>query len=247
MSELQGAGKIWAIVPAAGLGKRMGSDKPKQYLVLQGKTVLEHSIERLLNVPEIAGVIVALHESDNYWPSIAISNHPEVKVVRGGEERMHSVINALEFLKTINPDPRQFVLIHDAVRPCVRVADIRKLIHTLHKDEVGGLLAAPLVDTLKRSDAQGRVAETINRQHCWRALTPQMFRIGLLEKSFEILLNRKQIASDEAAALEVSGFRPKIVEGNSDNIKLTLPGDLVLMDFILTAQLTHNPSLQAQA
>lgn len=236
MTELQGTSSIWAIVPAAGVGKRMASGTPKQYLSIHGKTILEHSIERLLSVVDIAGVIVAIHEQDKIWANLAISKHPQVKVVLGGQERMHSVMNALRFLKTINNQQNQFVLVHDAVRPCVRASDIQKLIHALSTDDVGGLLAAPLVDTLKRSDAQGRVAETIDRSHCWRAQTPQMFRIALLKKSFEVLLNRKRIVSDEAAALEASGFKPKIIEGHSDNIKLTLPGDLALVEAILTAQ-----------
>jgi len=244
MTELQGTSsrlnsdnaKIWAIVPAAGLGKRMGSDKPKQYLALKKKTIIEYSIERLLMVPAIAGVIVVIHKQDNIWSSLAISEHPKVKMVYGGDERMHSVINALKFLKTFTDQQNKFVLVHDAVRPCVRVTDIQKLINEASSDEVGALLAAPLVDTLKRSDAQGRVSETIDRNHCWRAQTPQMFRIALLEKSLEVLLNRKLVASDEAAALEASGFKPKIVEGHSDNIKLTLPTDLALIEAILTAQ-----------
>jgi len=234
---------IWAIVPAAGIGKRMSSDIPKQYLAILGKTILEHTIERLLAVKKITGVLVCISHNDQHWKNLAITKKPSVESVEGGVERMHSVYNALNYLvenhfsKNNNSHANPFVLVHDAVRPCVSVLDIEKLIENLSEDEVGGLLATPAVDTLKRVNEQGRVVETISRENCWRAQTPQMFRLGLLKKSIELQLNRKQVVSDEAGAMEAAGFQPKIVEGSQENIKLTLPSDLPLLEGILLRQI----------
>lgn len=242
--------KIWAIVPAAGIGKRMESDTPKQYLKILDKTILEHTIERLLSVSNIEGVLVCVSRNDLNWQNLAIVKHKNVLSVYGGQERMHSVYNALNFLEkhlgkasasnTINP----FVLVHDAVRPCVRGEDIKQLIKALENDNVGGLLATPAVDTLKRVNDYGRVIETLARENCWRAQTPQMFRSALLQKSIELLMNREQVASDEAAAMEAAGFSAKIVEGSQENIKLTLPSDLLLLEAILSRQINEAHTLE---
>lgn len=226
----------WAIVPAAGIGSRMNSDIPKQYLPLLGRTVLEHTLERLVNIDLIEGVVVCLSRQDSHWESLAISRHKKIVTVNGGAERMHSVYKALTFLEKEHGLQQEFVLVHDAVRPCVKSEDIEKLILAVAADEVGGLLATPAVDTLKRVDDNKRVIETLPREACWRAQTPQMFRLALLCKSIELLLNRNRIASDEAAAIEAAGFQPLIVEGSQENIKLTLPRDLALMETLLAGQ-----------
>ena len=252
--------KIWAIVPAAGIGKRMSIGasndapngissatlaSPKQYLSLCGKTIIEHSVERLLSVPQIKGVLVCVSQSDEHWQSLDISKNDSVISVHGGKERMHSVYNALNYLqknilKSEEPNVNnQFVLVHDAVRPCVLVSDIENLIKKISNDKVGGLLATPAVDTLKRVDSDCRVIETLPRDECWRAQTPQMFKIELLKKSIELLLSQNKVASDEAGAIEAAGFQAKVVEGAQENIKLTLPSDLPLLEAILSSQLNQ--------
>jgi len=279
--------KYWVIVPAAGIGSRMQSEIPKQYLPLRNvgsfishgiesdtdKTVIEHSIHRLLAVPAVAGVVVCIREDDSYWNNLAVSDHPRVFSVIGGEERMHSVYQALVWLQTqdklcftttdsdaVDPDAidvsrkvaatnttntnvsknslnkNDFVLVHDAVRPCIRTKDVESLIRQLNEDTVGGLLASPLVDSLKRVDKQGAVIESVQRDNCWRAQTPQMFRLSILKKSIETQLHRKQIVSDEASAVEALGLQVKVVEGASDNLKLTLPSDLLLLNAVIQAQ-----------
>lgn len=232
----QSGQRFWAIVPAAGIGARMNSDIPKQYLPLLGRTVLEHTLERLVNIDLIEGVVVCLSCQDMHWASLAISRHEKIVTVNGGAERMHSVYKALHFLQKEQGLQQEFVLVHDAVRPCVKSEDIEKLILAVVDDEVGGILATPAVDTLKRVDENNRVIETLPRESCWRAQTPQMFRLALLCKSIELLLNRNRLASDEAAAIEASGLQPLIVEGSQENIKLTLPTDLALMETLLAGQ-----------
>lgn len=231
---------FWVIVPAAGIGKRMSSAIPKQYLKLQGKTVLEHTIARLLSVNRIRGVLVCLARNDEHWHSLAIASHERVHTVHGGQERMHSVYNALSYLKANHQVSDEFVLVHDAVRPCVRKLDVERLIAAVDKKEgdfeAGAILATPAVDTLKRVDVKHRILETLERENCWRAQTPQMFRLNLLQRSIEVLLNRNQIASDESAVMEASGLQPGIVEGSQENIKLTLPADIPLLEAILGVQ-----------
>lgn len=231
--------KMWVIVPAAGIGSRMESDTPKQYLRVLGKTILEHTLERLLTISAVEGVLVCLAENDTFWKELPISKHESVLSVQGGSERMHSVYNALNFLQKHFKQPNDFssfVLVHDAVRPCVHREDIEKLISELSLDEVGGLLATPAVDTLKRVNENKRVTETLSRERCWRAQTPQMFRMTILKKSIELLLNRGQVVGDESSAMEASGFSVKVVEGSQENIKLTLPSDLPLLEAILKSQ-----------
>jgi 2-C-methyl-D-erythritol 4-phosphate cytidylyltransferase len=243
------APQVWVIVPAAGVGKRMTSDIPKQYLSILGKTIIEHTIERLLEVSYVAGVVVCVARNDDHWKSLTISQHKSVQSVQGGIERMHSVYNALTFLqkkelqikelqsKVTDKQENPFVLVHDAVRPCVLKSDIEKLIDELSLDEVGGLLATPAVDTIKKVNDYGRVVETLPRENCWRAQTPQMFRLNLLQKSIELLLGSGEIANDESEAMEIAGYPAKVIEGSQENIKLTLPSDLALIESILKTQL----------
>ena len=264
----EGQSGFWVIVPAAGIGKRMASDIPKQYLPILGKTILEYTVERLLEVSAVAGVLVCVARNDKYWNDLAISKHPSVQSVQGGTERMHSVYNALnylqkellqkEMLQEESPQNKKlrteisseqespFVLVHDAVRPCVKRADIEHLMNELVQDEVGGLLATPAVDTLKKVNEQGRVVETLPRDNCWRAQTPQMFRLNLLQKSIELQLGREQIASDESGAMEAAGYSVKVIEGSQENIKLTLPSDLALIESILKAQLSASEKVFAK-
>ncbi len=231
-----GVEPLWAVVPAAGVGRRMGGSVPKQYLPLGGRRVIECTLERLLAVPGMEAVYVALAENDAWWPEGPFAGDDRVRRVAGGEERAHSVLNALRVLER-DAGGRGWVLVHDAARPCVRVADVERLIDEVATHPVGGILASPLHDTIKRTGAgECVVRATIPREELWRALTPQMFRIGMLCQALENALMRGQQVTDEASAMELAGRYPLLVEGHADNIKITHPEDLALAAFYLDRQ-----------
>lgn len=225
----------WALVPAAGIGKRMGSSIPKQYLLLAGRPVIVHALITLLEHPRIAGVVVAIGAEDEWWPLVAarLTVAKQLLVVTGGAERCHSVLNGLEALREQGA-PNDWVLVHDAARPCLTAGDLDRLLAELADDPVGGLLAIPVRDTLKQADAAGRVATTVDRSQFWHALTPQMFRLGMLHQALCAALARGLLVTDEAAAMEAAGFVPRLVEGRADNLKITRPEDLALAEFYLT-------------
>lgn len=227
--------RYWVAVPAAGIGTRMGHRLPKQYLPLYGKTVIAHTLDRLSRHPAIRGMVVALAENDPHWPELAIECATEMWVTTGGPERCHSVLAALQTLRrTARPD--DWVLVHDAARPCVRVEDIDRLIKTLSGHPVGGLLALPVRDTIKRGDGGGRVVETVDRTGLWHALTPQMFRLGPLVGAISAALEKGDVVTDEAQAMELAGVRPYLIEGRADNIKITRVQDLALAEVYLRHQ-----------
>ncbi len=225
----------WALIPAAGVGKRMGSSIPKQYLPLAGRPVIAHALATLLDHPRIAGAVVAIGAEDEWWPTVAaeLTAIKPLWVITGGAERCHSVTNGLEALRE-RVDPADWVLVHDAARPCLRCEDLDRLLAKLAGDPVGGLLAVPVRDTLKQVDAAGRVAATVDRSRLWHALTPQMFRLGMLREALGAALRRGLLVTDEAAAMEAAGFAPRLVEGRADNLKITQPEDLALAEFYLT-------------
>jgi 2-C-methyl-D-erythritol 4-phosphate cytidylyltransferase len=222
----------WAVVPAAGVGKRMGSDIPKQYLPLAGKTVIEHTVANLLQHRHIQTIVVATSCEDRWWSEYFSSDNERIIQVTGGEERCHSVCNGLKHLMRLAP-PEDWVLVHDAARPCLRGEDMDRLIETLHDHPIGGLLALPVSDTLKRASAKGEVLETVNREGLWRAMTPQMFRLGKLYKSLMEVIAAGVQVTDEASAMEWAGFSPRLVEGYPDNIKITHPQDLIQAEAFL--------------
>ena len=231
----------WAIVPAAGSGSRMGNSQPKQYLPLQGKPILQHTLERL-SLPRIKGIVVCIAENDSDWQTLTL---PETIIsVIGGTERCHSVLNGLQALQQ-HAQPNDWVLVHDAARPCVRPSDIDKLMTQLAEHPVGGLLAIPVRDTMKRVAAfepmgtgkqEVEVVETVNRENLWHALTPQMFRLAALTFALQNVLNQHEIVTDESQAMEKLGHRPVLIEGHADNIKVTLPQDLKLAELYLQQQ-----------
>ncbi len=225
--------KYWAVVPAAGVGKRMNADRPKQYLPLLDKTVIEHTLMRLLKADVFSAVAVSISEEDPYWPELDIASNENVITAAGGKERADSVLSALKAIRTLASDD-DWVLVHDAARPCITTIDIIHLINSLKTDDVGGILALSSHDTLK--NVQGDfIVETLDRRHIWRALTPQMFRYGLLKSALEAAEGNPAI-TDEASALELKGLQPKIVEGRPDNIKITRPEDLALAQFYMEHQ-----------
>lgn len=223
--------RCFAVVPAAGRGRRMGSEIPKQYLTLAGKPVLQHTLERLLAVSDIEIIVVALAADDKRWFDLPLSRHPRIRVTQGGAERASSVLGGLKTLEAEAKD-RDWVIVHDAARPCLRPADVEKLLETLAGDDIGGILALPSVDTLKEVEA-GVIRRTPARHCIWRALTPQLFRYRLLHQALEQALAQGMVVTDESSAVELAGYQPKIVEGNPDNIKITRPEDLPLAEFIL--------------
>jgi 2-C-methyl-D-erythritol 4-phosphate cytidylyltransferase len=225
---------FWAVVPAAGAGKRMGGPIPKQYLEIAGKPVLQHTLERLLSVECLAGIQVALSPEDGYWPDLPCAANPRIRAVPGGRERADSVFSALVHLKD-RAQPEDWVLVHDAARLCLTRADVLKLIAALAGDPVGGILALPVSDTLKTVE-DGRITGSPDRNRVWRALTPQMFRYGLLKAALRAAAEQGHVVTDESSALELAGHRPKIVEGRPDNLKITRPEDLPLAAFYLERQ-----------
>lgn len=223
--------KYWAVVPAAGKGLRMGIKKPKQYLTIAGKTILEHSLSALLSHEKIVKVVVALSPEDEYWRTLPIASHPKILTIEGGVERCHSVYNAVEFLQTYAYD-NDFVLVHDAARPLLSHEDVEKLILETMHDDVGGLLGVPIHATIKMVNESNKVCETIPRRHLWRAFTPQIFRYGVLQRALSQTLPDNP-TSDSAKAVEQLGLQPLMVEGRSDNIKITRPSDLLWAEKLL--------------
>lgn len=230
---------IWAVLPAAGVGRRMGSAVPKQYLSVAGTPVLLHSLRRLLAVSKVEKIAVVIHPEDALWPSLQDAYAAEltdrILTVAGGDERYQSVLNGLEALRG-SAQADDWVLVHDAVRPCVRSADIEEMIEQLGRHDVGGLLGSPVDNTLKRVDSNAAVVETVDRGSYWNALTPQMFRYGLLLEAIQAVVASGEMVTDESAAMESAGHRPVMVAGNKDNIKITHATDLVVAEQILDSQ-----------
>lgn len=227
--------RVWAVVPAAGVGARMGAEVPKQYLPLLGRPLIEHTLERLLSHPRIAGVVVAVAAGDGRWRALGLAGQPGVTTVTGGAERCHSVLNALAWLLGQGRGGA-WVLVHDAARPCLSHGEIDRLLETLADDPVGGLLGLPVRDTMKRAGAQDRVAGTVPREGLWHALTPQMFRTGALHAALGSALARGELVTDESSAMELAGHAPRLVPGRPENIKVTRPEDLALAELYLRQQ-----------
>jgi len=223
-----------ALVPAAGTGSRFAAGAPKQYLPLAGQPMILHALATLLRVPGIARVIVLLAPHDSYWETLPLGDLPgNVGTMRcGGETRAATVGNALERLAD-DLASEDWVLVHDAARPCVRAQRISALLAELGDDPVGGLLAQPLADTLKASEG-GRVARTIPRAGLWQAQTPQMFRYGVLRRALREA--GPAAITDEAQAVEALGLAPRLVPGGADNLKVTFAEDLALAAAILAAR-----------
>ena len=229
---------IWAIIPAAGSGARMSSAVPKQYLPVRGKPVILHTLERICAHAHVRGVVVGIAMDDAHWPGVKNEITRLAKfqgAYQGGARRAETVLNGLNALADRAKD-MDWAMVHDAVRPCVRHADIDLLIRAVTENTEGGLLAVPISDTVKRTDNAGRVEETVPRDGLWRALTPQMFRVGALRTALREALASGIEVTDEAAAMERVGIRPRVVAGQPDNIKVTVPGDIALAEFFLAQQ-----------
>ena len=214
----------------------MSTNIPKQYLPLADKTVLEHTLDTLLSCRQFAGVVLVLSAGDGYWESIQgryLDQSLETTI--GGAERCHSVLNGLKQLAG-RASEDDWVLVHDAARPCVRLSDIETLISTLSSSTDGGLLGVPVADTMKRADSEQRITATVDREGLWHAYTPQMFRVGQLRAALQHAIDNDLLVTDEASAMEHAGYQPRMVQGQRDNIKITVPADLELAAWYLQAR-----------
>jgi 2-C-methyl-D-erythritol 4-phosphate cytidylyltransferase len=222
--------RFFGLVPAAGSSSRFGTAGPKQYSLLAGKPMLYHSIERLLAAPEVEVVFVVLAPADTDFRNHDWSRFGErlAPLYCGGASRRDSVLNGLVAAGS-TVDPNDWILVHDAARPCLGKTELQRLIEAAGGDEVGGILAVPVSDTLKRADDDQRIVETEPRHGMWRAQTPQMFRHGMLLRA----LRDAEHVTDDASAVEALGYKPKLVRGSTKNLKVTFPSDLEIAGGIL--------------
>ncbi len=229
---------FWAVVPAAGIGKRMLSDCPKQYLNINDFSILYHSIKVFLQHPRISGVVIALNEKDPYWQDtkkqLPQFNKPIIEAI-GGKERSDSVLSALKQLKSYQTD-NCWAMVHDAARPCLLKEDVDKLIKAVEEYPTGALLGLPIVDTIKRCNQDNEIEQTVCREQLWRALTPQCFQLDTLTTALEQAYAMQHVITDEASAIELLGLKPKMIAGDPDNIKVTLAADLLQAKKFLAQQ-----------
>ena len=233
--------RYFVVIPAACSGRRFAASVPKQYAPLGGSTVIEHALAPFEADADCAGIVVAVSADDTWWPAIAARRGRLIETAPGGEQRAHSVRNALRVLAGRARDD-DWIMVHDAARPCFTAGDLHALKRELAPHPVGGLLAVPLADTLKRALEPGvhasHVDETLDRNGLWRAATPQVFRLGVLLRALESALESQRLPTDEAQAIEWTGQRPQLVAGRADNIKVTTADDLALAAAILAARQT---------
>ncbi|MDO8861250.1 2-C-methyl-D-erythritol 4-phosphate cytidylyltransferase [Haliea sp. E1-2-M8] len=227
--------RCWGVIPAAGIGARMAAAQPKQYLEVAGKSLLQHSLDALLAIAAVEAVVVALGEGDARAPALVANSR--VRLAVGGARRADSVLAALRVLQEFAHED-DWVLVHDAARPCLLPADGERLVAAVLASGTGALLAEPVVDTIKRVAADGRVLGTLDRSQLWRAQTPQMFRLGELVGALEGALWAGAAITDEASAMEWAGHPVAVVPGSSRNLKVTVPQDLALAAFYLSESIT---------
>ena len=239
--------RYWLVMPAAGVGRRFGTTRPKQYASLRGLTVIEWALAPFLEDPSCAGIAVALADEDPYWAEVAArldslpGRKPDLIRAEGGAERSHTVRKGLEALRA-RAKADDWVLVHDAARPCLSSSDLQHLLTSLGSHPVGGILATPAADTLKRAGAGAEIEQTVDRAGLWRALTPQMFRYERLCEALDRALATGRLPTDEAQALEWMGERPVLVQGSAANIKITSADDLVLAAALLKAHASPPPA-----
>lgn len=226
--------RVWALIPAAGIGSRMGSDIPKQYLTIGNKTILEHTLDIFLKLPVIYKVVIALHPDDSHWQQLSIK-HDKILTVDGGDERVDSVQNALNKISEFDGD-KDWVLVHDAARPCLSPTHIDNLIKAKATSPDGVILAVPSFDTVKVTNDQQTIEKTVPRETVWLAQTPQFFSVEVLGDAIERSLADGLLITDEASAVEAQGYHPSLVIGSKKNIKVTEYEDLVIASLFLSHQ-----------
>jgi 2-C-methyl-D-erythritol 4-phosphate cytidylyltransferase len=231
--------RYFLVMPAAGSSRRFSASIPKQYAALGASTVIEHSLALFESDPDCAGIVVVTASDDATWPAIAARRARLVDTAPGGAQRAHSVRAGLHALASRVRDD-DWIMVHDAARPCLAAADLAHLKKEIGAHEIGGLLAIPLADTLKRAlrtDGNAPAVDaTVDRADLWRAATPQVFRFGALLRALDAALAAQRLPTDEAQALEWAGHRPRLVPGRADNIKVTTADDLALAAAILSAR-----------
>ncbi|TXJ10345.1 MAG: 2-C-methyl-D-erythritol 4-phosphate cytidylyltransferase [Acinetobacter sp.] len=233
------APKLWAVLPAAGSGRRFSTTELKQYQMISGKTVLEHSVTALYQLP-LAGCVIAISPQDTFAQQIDFQ-HP-IEFCLGGQERVDSVLAGLYHLKHL-AQADDYVLVHDAARPCLHRAQIEQILAFCQSNEAAAILAVPVRDTLKKANAEYLIDKTISREQLWQAQTPQIVKYALLMQALETAIVQKSLVTDEASALELLDIPVKLLLGRTDNLKITYPEDLALADFILTAFHLGNTAL----
>lgn len=234
MNSLQ-VPKLWAVIPAAGSGSRFSQQELKQYQRIQDKTVLEHTVTRMHQL-DLTGCVLVMAAEDHFGKTLPFQSSDKNHFCVGGKERVDSVLNALNYLTQIAAE-EDWVLVHDAARPCVSLASLEQLVATAISQDCSAILATPVRDTLKKSIQEDlSISQTVSREYLWQAQTPQMSKIGVLKSAIEQALAANTLITDEASALEFVGERVVMVVGRADNIKITYPDDLVLAKLILAAQ-----------
>ncbi len=234
----------WAVIPAAGFGQRFadpvakssGQSVPKQYVSILGKSVIEHSLYAILRACPGVHIVVAIADNDPYWARLEISSHPQIHAVSGGAQRSDSVLAGLNSLQG-RAGAQDWVLVHDAARPCVAAHDIGLMLAALKGHDAGGLLSIPVVDTLKRADSTGHVKQTVDRNALHQAQTPQVFRYGVLYEALTSATAAGVAVSDESSAVERLGYKVMLHPGRRDNIKLTYHADLAYIEATLRQRL----------
>ena len=224
------------LIPCAGTGSRAGTAQPKQYQTIAGAPMVMHTVQALAGVPRVASGWVVLAPDDNFdWPSAGWPGHFQ-RVACGGPSRAHSVYNGLQAMRSAGVPPQDWVLVHDAARCLVQPDAVAQLMSACEDDPVGGLLALPLPDTLK-TEAGGRVVDTVAREHKWLAQTPQMFHLQALHDALAAVAESGFAGiTDEASAMERQGRMPRLVEGSAQNFKVTYPADFALAEAILRSR-----------
>ena len=229
--------RLWAVVPAAGSGSRFSKTELKQYQYIQNHTVLEHTVNRL-NSLDLAGCVLAIGENDNFARTLYFDHKEKLHFCLGGVERVNSVFNALIYLSDI-ADEDDWVLVHDAARPCVTQENLQLLVNTAIAHNQSAILAIPVRDTLKLVHTENQIEKTVSRELLWQAQTPQMAKLKILKNALETALANHIVITDEASALEYINQAVQVVQGRSDNIKITYADDLELARLILQSQNSH--------
>ena len=229
--------RLWAVVPAAGSGSRFSKTELKQYQYIQNRTVLEHTVNRL-NTLDLAGCVLAIGENDNFARTLSFDHKEKLHFCLGGVERVNSVFNALIYLSDI-ADEDDWVLVHDAARPCVTQENLQLLVNTAIAHNQSAILAIPVRDTLKLVHTENQIEKTVSRELLWQAQTPQMAKLKILKNALETALANDIVITDEASALEYINQAVQVVQGRSDNIKITYADDLELARLILQSQNSH--------
>lgn len=223
------------VIAGGGSGKRMNRRVPKQYLEISGKTVIEHSMNAFLNHDMVSGVVVVTPPDDARWKAVEPTHPKFLCRIEGGKERCDSVLSGLNILQAhVGID--DWVLVHDAARPCISKALIDKLVKKVMRHPVGGILGLPVTETMKKTGPKDTIIQSVAKENMWRAQTPQMFRLNSLRSALTDLKQREVIVADEASAMEFVGMRPLIVKGLEANLKITTPSDLPLAEYFLEAE-----------